>query len=367
MRKGHLFGIVGIAAMLCTHSATARADVSWNVDTGRGHTVSVSLPTAQARQVQSLANKLHASGVGWYANFWQTTSRASNRAYPKKNGVSLVAAVTSSNSAAWLREVGSQSIGLMCQGTPTEPHQTGEVRIGDLFFDWSTVNSGGTPTKMSRYFSSGSYGSTHCEHTVPVTSAEMAAFKAFYLARANQAIVDKHGNPILPEFDSMGSTKYSRGGWVEGCSAASSSALDTHWTKAFRGSVENIRAVGRRLNIPEMVNATPEMATAIEGLASRLGIKQQCSPQGMVRRGVYANHERVGMMTILNDPETPSHLRVHNQWDQKYSDDNGEAWSGMSPITIIPDLPSSSRGTKTFVNHRIDDMTQLNQLFGQIR
>jgi hypothetical protein len=365
MKTTHAFlGCIAAAAML---SPSAWADVSWNADTGRGQTVNVSLPTAQARAVKSLVGDLQRSCVQHYVNLWSTTSRASNRAYPKRSGVSVVAAVTRSNSAAWQRAVGDKSIGLMCQGTPTEPHQTGEVRIGDLYFDFGTVNSGGTPTKMSRYFQGNSwYGSQHCEYTIPVTSAEMAAFKAFYLARANQAIVDKQGNAILPEFDSNGATRYGRNGWVEGCSAASSSSLDKHWTKAFRASLSNIQAVGRRLHIPEMANATPEMATAIESLTTRLGIKQQCSPQGMVRRGVYANNERVGMMTILNDPNTPSNLTLHNQWDQKYGDANGEAWSGMAPVTIIPDLPSSSRGSKNFNNVRISDPTKLNTLFNRV-
>lgn len=282
-----------------------------------------------------------------------------------RNGVSLVAAVTPSNAQTWLREIGNKSIGFMCEGTPTEPHQTGELRVGNLYFSFNTVNSGGTPTEMSQYFRRG-YNS-HVEHTIPVTDAEMAAFKAFYLARAKGAIVDKHGESIFPEFDSNGATRYGRNGqWVEGCSAASSSALDHHWTAAFRRSIPNIQAQGRQLRIPEMANATEAMADTIEALTCRLGVKQQCSPQGMVRRGVYANYERIGMMTILNDSETPSNLALHMQWDQKYSDPNREAWSGMAPITIIPDLPSSSRGSRTFVNARIADTSTLNQLFNQI-
>lgn len=364
MRTTRTFlGCIAAVAMLST---AAWADVNWRVDAGRGRTVNVSLPTAQARAVKSLTTKLQASGVPHYVNLWSTSARASQRAYPKRNGVSMVAAVNQRNSAGWMREIGKNSIGMMCQGTPTEPHQTGEVRIGDQFFTWSSVNGGGRPKKMTEYFRGG-YGSQHCEVTIPVTPAEMKAFKAFYLARANRAIVDKNNNAILPEFDSMGATKYSRNGWVEGCSAAASSSLDKHWTKAFRKSIPAIQAAGRRLGIPEMASATPEMATAIESLASRLGIKQQCSPQGMVRRGVYANHERVGMMTILNDSQTPSNLAVHNQWDQKYRDANNEAWSGMSPVTIIPDLPSSSRGSKNFANVRIADAARLNQLFNQIR
>jgi hypothetical protein len=353
---------------ILTLSATAHADVNWAVDAGRGKTVNVSLPGAQASSVRTLVGKLQSANVQYYANFWQTSSTASSRAYPMRNGVALVAAVTRQNASTWMQEIGKQSIGMMCQGTPTEPHQTGEVRIGNLFFSFSNVNRGGTPTEMSRYFADSSMwgGKQHCENTVPVTNAELAAFKAFYLARANQAIVDKNGRPLLPEFDSNGSTKYGKNGWVEGCSAASSSSLDKHWTKAFRASIANIQAVGRRMNIPEMTNATADMATTIESLAGRLGLKQECSPQGMVRRGVYANKERVGMMTILNDPNTPSNLMLHNQWDQKYADANGEAWSGMAPVTIIPDLPSTSRGAKTFVNTRIADRTTLDRLFQQI-
>jgi len=326
---------------ILTLSATAHADVNWAVDAGRGNTVNVSLPGAQASSVRTLVGKLQSANVQYYANFWQTSSTASSRAYPMRNGVALVAAVTRQNASTWMQEIGKQSIGMMCQGTPTE---------------------------MSRYFADSSMwgGKQHCENTVPVTNAELAAFKAFYLARANQAIVDKNGRPLLPEFDSNGSTKYGKNGWVEGCSAASSSSLDKHWTKAFRASIANIQAVGRRMNIPEMTNATADMATTIESLAGRLGLKQECSPQGMVRRGVYANKERVGMMTILNDPNTPSNLMLHNQWDQKYADANGEAWSGMAPVTIIPDLPSTSRGAKTFVNTRIADRTTLDRLFQQI-
>jgi hypothetical protein len=366
-RDDHMRATIAALLVLLISSA-ANADVNWTVPAGTGKSVNVTLPGTQASAVRSLVGKLQSANVQWYANFWQTTPLASSRAYPMKNGVALVAAVTSRNASSWMDQIGKQSIGMMCQGTPTEPHQTGEVRIGDLFFNFSTVNRGGTPTKMSSYFSDQSMwgGKRHCENTIPVTNAELAAFKAFYLARANGAIVDRAGQPIRPEFDSNGSTKYGKTGWVEGCSAASSSALDRHWTTAFRASVSNIQAVGRRMNIPEMANATADMAATIESLAGRLGLRQECSPQGMVRRGVYANKERVGMMTILNDSNTPTNLALHNQWDQKYADANREAWSGMAPVTIIPDLPSTSRGAKTFVNTRVTDRTTLDQLFRQI-
>ena len=371
MRPIRAAGMACVALAALSTPAWAQ-EVNWSVEGRNGRAVSVSLPAAQARQVKSLVEKLRATGAKHYVNFWKTTSSVPSRTYPNTNGVSLVAAVGRENGAAGREQIGKKSIGLMCQGTPLEPHQTGEVRIGDLYFPYYTVNGGGRPQPMEQYLGS---WSSHCEMTIPVSDAELAAFKVFYLARANQAIVDRNGQPIRPQFDSNGATQYCRGaaegnaeGWVEGCSAASSSSLHPVWTANMRRSIPNIQAMGRQLGIPEMANATPEMAALIEGLAGRLGIKQQASPQGMVRRGVYGGKERVGMITILNDenslglPSLPKNLK----WDFSYGDDNREAWSGMAPVTIPPDLQDSSRPARTFSNVRLDDSATLDRLFSQV-
>ncbi|MFH1131223.1 MAG: hypothetical protein V1754_07800, partial [Pseudomonadota bacterium] len=316
MRRNTKMVLFCCAAMAMIGSQ-ALAEVHWNVPGNPGRPqVRVQLATQQARTVRTLVRALQTAGVPHYANFWEIAAAASRRAYPNRAGVSIVAAVTRDRAAAWQQRVGDKTIGIMCQGTPTEPHQTGEVRIGDLYFSWRAVNHGGDqPVRMNRYFQSP--GNQHVEQTIPVSDREMAAFKTFYLARAKTAIIDRQGNPLVPEFDSYSPTKYSRTGWVEGCSAASTSALDRHWTKAFRQSIDHIRQVGQQQGISELRNADASMADLIEGVAERMGIKQQCSPQGAVRRGVFGGAEQVGMMTILNDANTPSNLLLHNQWDQK--------------------------------------------------
>ena len=361
MRSARFVLCVGAVALL---AAPAWADITWNLDNGRGRTVRVHLPDAQARALKANVSALQAAGTKFYVNMWQTQPGAARATYPQTNGVSLVAAVDRANGAAWMERVGKKSIGFMCQGTPTEPHQTGEVRIGDLYFSYYSVNSGGTPTKMSNYFQSGY--NTHCEATIPVSDAELKAFKAFYLARSNNAIFDSKGNCIQPEFTADGATKYGKSGWVEGCAAASSSALDRHWMEAFRGSIDKIRQVGQQKNIPEMANATADMADAMESLTCRLGLKQQCSPQGMVRRFTYANNERFGMITILNGGQSvPANAR-DLKWDYSYHDGNYEAWSGMRPVTVPPDLDPTAKNARTFQNVRINDRTQLNTLLNDI-
>ncbi|MFH1129816.1 MAG: hypothetical protein V1754_00680 [Pseudomonadota bacterium] len=347
-----LVSIVGLA-MIST-SAWAE-NVILRGTSPQGGSISVPVARAKAVALRQTAQALNRAGCRTYLNIW-TKTNPNTRSFPAGKGFTLVAAVT--NKAAWAREYGGKTIGFICNGSPHEPGYSGYMRAGDKVFTYSTIRAGEyhTYTYTTRPQNISSWGHEHVESTFEATPAEVKAFKVFYFARANNAILDpRTGQPHMPEWVNPGTSSWKQ----EGCAGASTSALNSKWQAAFRNSMDNIRQKGRELGIPEMANATADMADSIAAFTNRYALKQETTPKTLARSwGVaLANH-----VTIFNaGNQIPPDVK-QLYWDQtfeRYDGDNG--WGGLCKwkIPSFPDKGPNEPASGSYRNVRLDPLHAL--------
>jgi len=308
-----------------------------------------------ALALKQTARTLRSAGCDIYLSLWKK-AKPTGRTYPAKTGALLVTNVR--DKRAWTEQYGKKTVGFISNGSPQFPGYSGYVRIGDKVFTYSTIRSEyHTHTYATEPIDTRSYNHGHVESTFDASPREVAALKAFYLARANGAILNPTTRqPHLPQWNNPGSSGWNK----EGCAGAATSVLNPKWQRAFRFSIDNIRSVGQRLNIPELANATADMADAVASFTGRTGLKQCTTPKALVRE--YALHGKGGQkITILNAPngEVPGNFK-NLVWDQKHRRYDGDAgWNGLGKYPLIPDYAAAAKRSSAFRNVRLDPMAAL--------
>ncbi|MFH1129814.1 MAG: hypothetical protein V1754_00670, partial [Pseudomonadota bacterium] len=171
--------IVVFALVISSSSAWAKSVLLRGISP-QGGRISVPVPRKEALALRETVRALRRAGCRTYLNIWEKTN-PKTRSFPAGKGYYLVTEVK--NRAAWNREFGKRTIGFISNGTPSNSGPSGLVRVGDGVFPYHLIRAelrwyGGAyqPRNISAWRDS------HVESTFEATQAEVAAFKAFYLA-----------------------------------------------------------------------------------------------------------------------------------------------------------------------------------------
>jgi hypothetical protein len=244
-------------------------------------------------------------------------------------GAILVAAVGRRDWDAWMRGVGKHSVGFQVDSAPDDQWGgtgSGYLRVGNTFIDWSDIQ--GSSWRQSRIGEDITHQphTGYSEATFLAKPAELKAIMAFYQARANGLILspgpDQAKDARLPKEvrlpaagtmvePTWGASRGESGSAMknlqtDACAGRASCVLNPNWRKLFAWNVKTrlseLRAFGRKYNIPELANLSADAPRQLDAFFSRyFGSSthhgQSNDPHSLVRK----NAIHASMLTAFVD------------------------------------------------------------------
>jgi hypothetical protein len=381
--------IVGLVLLSCIAGLGTANARQVSVKAGA---LSLRVGSSRARGMVRTLRAMQRAGVRGYLNVFDVGQSAVDSAVTWRHGPrsAMVVGVTHpENMAAWQREIGDQSVGLMNIGTPLKSKKTGFIRIRGHWFHWSQSRSDSSRpvyqmTERIRTRDSENKLRRFTETTFRASEADLDALEAFYMARYHGLIKNSEGAMILPPFpshgmvssgdlprvspptDLMGTSRWGK----ENCSAAATSFSHKGWQTAFAENLQGIRSFGRdpanrgKDGVELLARVDSAMVRRLKSVATRLGIEQEYFSRYLTFDN-YGNPEAT-MVTVHNAEvvDARQDLRWRNWRKMKVGPRGNTSWK---PNPVIPDRSPSERASGTFASventrlSRVDALSALSE------